>query len=146
MPSGFCQDCGAEIQDGAVGACPHCGSTRGVQPNPGKSPFVAAMLSFFIPGFGQAYCGVLLKGIGVLLAFTGVLSLFTIFDISMSLYLIPLVWLIGIVDAYRTAEEMNTGRVPWTESSMLIFGIFAVVVGIAFFLALMISAFLWIFR
>ena len=146
MPPRYCQNCGTEVPDNITDTCPKCGKPVEVPADKTKSEFYAVILSLVIPGLGQAYCGALLKAIGFLLAFTCVLSLFTIFNIFIFFYLTPIVWLIGMADAYLTADGMNTGKVPWRESSILIFGIFVVVVGIAFFLALMISAFLWIFR
>lgn len=146
MPSRYCQNCSTEVPDNITDTCPKCGKPVGVPPDKTKSHFFALILSLVIPGLGQAYCGALLKAMGFLLAFTFVLSLFTVFNIFIGFYLIPIVWFIGIADAYRTAEGMNSGRVPWSESNMLIFCVFAIVVGIAFFLAFMISAFLSILR
>ena len=146
MPPRYCQNCSTEVPDNITDTCPKCGKPVEVPPDKTKSEFYAVILSLVIPGLGQAYCGALLKAIGFLLSFTFCLSLFAIFNIGIGIILFPIVWLIGIADAYLTAEGMNAGKVPWSESSLLIFGIFVVVVGIAFFLALMISAFLWIFR
>jgi len=146
MPPRYCQSCGTEVPENITVRCPKCGIQVGSPQDKTKSSFFALIFSLVIPGLGQAYCGALLKAIGFLLSFTFCLSLFAIFNISIGFILFPIVWLIGIADAYLTAEGMNSGKVPWSESSMLIFGIFVVVVGIAFFLAFMISAFLWIFR
>lgn len=69
-----------------------------------KNPGVAAILSFFWAGLGQIYNGQLAKGIGfiVLYAFS-VLLLF----VGIGLILVPLVWIIGIWDAYSSAKSYN---------------------------------------
>ncbi|MCJ7638298.1 MAG: hypothetical protein MUO70_00185 [Euryarchaeota archaeon] len=69
-----------------------------------KNPGVAAVLSFFWAGLGQIYNGQLAKGIGfmVLYAFS-VLLIFVL----IGLLLAPIVWLIGMWDAYHTAQQYN---------------------------------------
>lgn len=69
-----------------------------------KNPGVAAVLSFFWAGLGQIYNGQLAKGIGfiVLYAFC-VLLIF----VAIGLILVPIVWIIGIWDAYNTAQQYN---------------------------------------
>ena len=69
-----------------------------------KNPGVAAVLSFFWAGLGQIYNGQLAKGIGfiVLYAFC-VLLIFVLIGII----LVPIVWIIGIWDAYNTAKQYN---------------------------------------
>lgn len=69
-----------------------------------KNPGVAAVLSFFWAGLGQIYNGQLAKGIGfiVLYAFC-VLLIFVVIGII----LVPIVWIIGIWDAYNTAKQYN---------------------------------------
>ncbi len=145
MPPRFCQSCGAEIPDNITSTCPKCGNPPGVSPDKMKSSAGAAFLSLVIPGLGQAYCGTLLKAIGVLLAFMLALSLFIVLNIGFGFYLLPLVWVIGIADAYRTATQMNGGKPPWQKSAMFLFGIFAIGVGILFFFVFMISAVLSFF-
>ena len=96
-----------------------------------REPWVAAILSFFFLGLGQAYNGQRKKaflfylsqfGLGALLF--GLMRMFhepiprdkeqlsptsPAFLIVMALGL--LVWVRGIVDAYRTAQRINTGAV-----------------------------------
>jgi TM2 domain-containing membrane protein YozV len=69
-----------------------------------KNPGVAAVLSFFWAGLGQIYNGQLAKGIGfiVLYAFC-VLLIFVV----IGFILVPIVWIIGIWDAYNTAKQYN---------------------------------------
>ncbi|MDV0443492.1 DUF5683 domain-containing protein [Methanorbis rubei] len=73
-----------------------------------KSPFLALILSFFIPGLGQVYNGQILKGIGyfiltVILAFLSVITLGLLFIV----YFIWWIW--NIYDAYHTAVKINGG-------------------------------------
>jgi len=70
-----------------------------------KNPGLAAVLSFFFSGLGQIYNGQILKGllfmavqvVNFVLSFV-VIGLFTGF----------VVWVWAIVDAYSSAEIMNT--------------------------------------
>ncbi len=78
----------------------------------GKSPLIAAICSFFIPGLGQVYNGEgILKGL-----------LFYIGTIIGSLILvIPglAIWLYGIYNAYTVAQRMNRGEIPYKDASFL---------------------------
>ncbi|WP_338749260.1 hypothetical protein [Bacillus sp. FJAT-52991] len=69
-----------------------------------KNPGVAAVLSFFWAGLGQIYNGQIVKGI--------LLMLWQALNVALMVVLIgyliyPVVWLFGIVDAYRTANKLN---------------------------------------
>jgi TM2 domain-containing membrane protein YozV len=69
-----------------------------------KSSGIAAVLSVLIPGLGQIYNGEIGKGIlFILLAF--VFGALTLFLIGIPLYIV--LWIYGIVDAYRGAERYN---------------------------------------
>lgn len=69
-----------------------------------KNPGVAAVLSFFWAGLGQIYNGQIAKGVALMIVqVINVLLLFVL--IGFITY--PLVWLIGIVDAYGTARKHN---------------------------------------
>ncbi len=71
-----------------------------------KDPTVAAIASFFIPGLGQVY-----NGEGLMVG-----SLWLIGMIVGSLFLfIPgiFVWLYGIYNAYKVADNMNSGLLPF---------------------------------
>lgn len=69
-----------------------------------KSPGLAAILSFVWCGAGQIYNGQIGKGIilMVLYVFSALLIIALI-----GLLTTPILWIYGIVDAYRTAESMN---------------------------------------
>lgn len=69
-----------------------------------KNPGLAAVLSFFWTGLGQIYNGQILKGIGLIIlqAFN-----FLLIFVLIGFITFPLVWALGIWDAYRTAESHN---------------------------------------
>lgn len=72
-----------------------------------KSPILAVILSFFIPGLGQFYNGHFEKG--VILLVVGVISaLLIVFLIGIALYLV--VWAFAIFDAFDSADRMNKGK------------------------------------
>jgi TM2 domain-containing membrane protein YozV len=73
-----------------------------------KNPGVAAILSFFYAGLGQIYNGQLLKGIGFMVVYA--LSIASIL-IVIGFILVPLVWVIGIYDAYHTAKSYNEKQI-----------------------------------
>lgn len=134
MPK-FCPNCGANLPNPDVKFCNECGSQINSTPIPGdskkpeevhreeKSPAVATLCSFFIPGLGQVYNGDTEKGIAV---FFGTL-------IGVFIFFIPglLVWLFGLYDAYTTAKKMNAGEIPFKPTKtahMIIFFILAVII------------------
>ncbi|HPC28311.1 MAG TPA: hypothetical protein PKX17_06250 [Candidatus Methanomethylicus sp.] len=110
----FCQFCGAEI-DARAEICPKCGvrvapPPAAAAPPPaeaGKSPVLALILSFLLPGLGQIYDGNAQKGIIMILAVIACAFL-TLFIIGIFLYIA--LWLYGMYDAYKAAEEYNSLR------------------------------------
>lgn len=64
-----------------------------------KEPWLAALLSFFITGAGQMYCGRIGKGVGLLICAI----------IGWILFVIPglAIWIYGIADAFNMAQEIN---------------------------------------
>lgn len=68
------------------------------------SPFVAVVLSFFIPGLGQFYTGQLIKAIVLFVAAVIFGALSTIL-IGIPFYLI--VWLYSMYDAYTVASKSD---------------------------------------
>lgn len=69
-----------------------------------KSAGVAAVLSFFISGLGQIYNGHFIKGIIFIIiqAINGFLT-----TILIGYIFLPIVWLIAIIEAYRSANKIN---------------------------------------
>jgi TM2 domain-containing membrane protein YozV len=76
-----------------------------------KSPGLAAVLSFFWAGLGQIYNGEISKGI-ILLVCYGVSCV--LMAVVIGFITTPILWIYGMVDAYKTAEKFNaslrTGR------------------------------------
>lgn len=70
----------------------------------GKSAGLAAVLSFLWCGLGQIYNGQILKG--VLLVVCYFVSWALMF-VLIGFVTTPILWIVGMVDAYRTAEDLN---------------------------------------
>jgi len=102
-----CPECGKELVSENAEICPNCGFRLKSAPAEEKSAILAAILSVFITGLGQIYNGQLKKGIAYL-AIMFVCWLSVMFLIG--ILLVPIWWLIGIYDAYRTAEKINAGE------------------------------------
>jgi TM2 domain-containing membrane protein YozV len=102
----YCFNCAAEI-DARAEICPKCGVRQpSLQKTEFKSPGLAAVLSFLIPGLGQIYCGKIGKGI-LFLVLAIVSAVLIIFLIGIPIYII--VWVINILDAHKTAKRINEG-------------------------------------
>ena len=114
----LCGRCGALLTNPGA-PCPRCGSpaSGGYAVPAGrarKSPILAAALAI-VPGLGHVYLGHNLKGLGY---FVGVGGLqFFGFDLDLSVIGaaigVPMelggagLWVFSIVDAYRTAKQME---------------------------------------
>jgi len=66
------------------------------------SPFIAAILSFFIPGLGQFYTGQLTKAILLFIAAV-IFGLLSTILIGIPFYII--VWIYSMIDAYNAADR-----------------------------------------
>ncbi len=118
----LCGRCGALITN-PTAPCPRCGAPasgayqgpyQGVYPQTRKSPALAAALAI-VPGCGHFYLGHNMKGIAYLLGIGGL----QFFGLDLDLTAIGAVigvpmelgggalWLFSIVDAYRTAKQME---------------------------------------
>ncbi len=120
----YCSNCGALIDEKAE-ICPKCG-VRVSEPPPGristipekKNVALSVLLSFFIPGAGQMYCGKVVRGAGIL-----VLSvlMFMIFGYTAGsnpnssepvfpflLWILVYIW--NIYDASKLAGKINRGE------------------------------------
>ena len=108
----FCSVCGTEAAGESDTFCRKCGaplSGLNGAPHPAlladaKSPGLAAVLSFFWCGLGQIYNGQIFKGVVMLVIYA--ISAFLI-HIFIGLITTPILWIWGMVDAYRTAERLN---------------------------------------
>lgn len=108
----FCSNCGTKLSSDTK-YCPECGLSPTEQPQykqaevvvkSNKSPLISAILSFFIPGLGQAYLGLMKKGILLfMLAMIGGALMSVV--IGYILYII--VWGYAMYDGYISAEKIN---------------------------------------
>ena len=143
-----CPNCGKTVPDDSMQFCPACGFSFNQQPNqsyaqspygpqpygyqapPHKSPGIAVLLSFFIPGLGQLYVSKLKRGISLIVTVivlsvvssvvTSVVAKSLDFNdpnsvnnlvtnpafIAITLVSLGL-WLFGMYDAYRMAKKYN---------------------------------------
>ncbi len=107
---------------GMVVQCPHCAQqlqmpgqpVAYIQPapsqptwrshNPPKSPGVAAVLSFLWCGLGQIYNGDIGKGV-MFLIFSLVAA--ALCFLLIGFFIVPVLWLWSIIDAYNAADSHN---------------------------------------
>lgn len=110
---GFCSKCGtpvasAQAMVAASAAAPGpqvaASSPQVVMVKTQKNPGVAAVLSFFWSGLGQIYNGEI--GKGVLLMVVYIVSWWLML-IVIGFITTPVLWIYGMVDAYKTAERLN---------------------------------------
>lgn len=99
METKFCENCGEKI-DKKAEICPECGVR--VKKGSKKNPALAFVLSFIWVGLGQMYNGEFGKGIILMiLAFISVL----LFSIGIGAITYLIIWILGMHDAYKIAEE-----------------------------------------
>jgi TM2 domain-containing membrane protein YozV len=79
-------------------------TTQAVPQQMYKNPGLAAILSFFWMGLGQIYNGHIGKGIGFIIAY--VISWILMLAI-VGFVTTPILFVWGIVDAYKSAERIN---------------------------------------
>jgi TM2 domain-containing membrane protein YozV len=103
----FCYKCGTQAMADAE-RCGHCGANVRAPVTlvmkSGKSAGLAAALSFFWCGLGQIYNGQI--GKGIIFVVLHVVSVFAMV-ILIGWLTTPVLWIWGMVDAYRTAERLN---------------------------------------
>lgn len=146
----FCPECGKSLPSETSQFCDNCGakinivsqnvpSESAVSVNEEKSPLIAAICSFILPGLGQVYDGKTERGFGI---FFGTL-------IGTFIFLIPgvIIWLFGVYDAYSLAEKMNHKEIPFlpTKTAHLLLFIFlalavVAIVCVLFFIMVMAAA------
>ena len=117
----FCVNCGAKIYVGAE-ICPKCGARQPLmeRESPKKNPGLAAVLSVFFTGLGQIYNGQFLKALIFFIIYYSIIAIAFASDLATpelapsgiilgAIFAVP-VWIWGIIDAYRSAEEINAGK------------------------------------
>jgi TM2 domain-containing membrane protein YozV len=69
-----------------------------------KNPAVAAVLSFFISGAGQIYNGDVGKGVAMIV---GCILCWLGSALVIPLFLLPVIWICGMIEAHSRATEIN---------------------------------------
>jgi TM2 domain-containing membrane protein YozV len=107
----YCPTCGTKAADETAPFCRICGNPlasdahpRVIVIKPPRSPGVAAVLSFFWCGLGQIYNGQIGKGIAMGIAY---FFSYLLMYVLIGFITTPILWIWGMVDAYRTAEQLN---------------------------------------
>lgn len=72
-----------------------------------KSPGLALLASFFIPGLGQLINGEAIKGV---LMFLGYVFSFALMFVLIGFLTAPAIWIWGMIDAYQGAQRWNLQR------------------------------------
>jgi TM2 domain-containing membrane protein YozV len=72
-----------------------------------KSPGVALLISFFLPGVGSMYAGS--AGLGVIILILWLISLVTVF-VVIGWFLAPACWIWGMIAAHMNAQRWNRER------------------------------------
>ena len=74
-----------------------------------KNPGLAAVLCFFFTGLGQIYNGQI--GKGILFIIIQIINIGLMF-VLVGFITYPIVWIWGMIDAYKTAEKINRASMP----------------------------------
>jgi len=114
----FCQDCivaGVEMLRFQQARIPDAQVIRRK-----TSPFVATLLSFFVPGLGAAYNGQTSKAIVHFAIFASFFQMAVVTD-GVTFFVLGVFgsWLFAAVDACRTAQLMRAGLAPEAEEDAL---------------------------
>ena len=151
----YCSNCGNALEENAL-FCSNCGK-RPEAKNESfkekleyeadkfmtkKDPFIAAILSFVLPGLGQIYNGDFKKGLMIQICF--IFSLF--FGGIFLFFFIPLgILLFGVYDAHTEAEKIRNGELPNknpTLKEILIFLLWPIVLTVVLFVLFLVFAIL----
>ncbi|NLA39399.1 MAG: zinc-ribbon domain-containing protein [Methanomicrobiales archaeon] len=102
----YCPECGKELISSNAEICPNCGVRLKEITINRRSPILAALLSVLITGLGQIYNGQFGKGIAYFIIEI-ICAASTL--ILIGFILLPIWWIIGIADAYTSANKLNAG-------------------------------------
>ncbi|MCM3716450.1 hypothetical protein M3202_20605 [Alkalihalobacillus oceani] len=72
-----------------------------------KNAGIAAVLSFFITGLGQIYNGQIFKGLFFIVIYA---VSWLLMYVLIGFITTPIIWIWGMVDAYRAANRINRYR------------------------------------
>ena len=81
----------------------------------GKSPQVAILLSFFLPGLGDLYCGSWIKAIVFFLL--DIVNFFLIF-FGIGFFFHAVVWFFGLISAILSAKKSAGRKIRRMEQSL----------------------------
>src|SRR6266446_8279618 len=114
----FCQDCivaGVELLRYQQGRMPDSQVIRRK-----TSPFIATLLSFFVPGLGAAYNGQTSKAIVHFAIFASFFQM-AVLTQGLQFFILGVLgtWLFAAVDACRTAQLIRAGLTPETEEDVI---------------------------
>ncbi len=137
----YCQRCGKPccneciIQKEGIFYCSGCFNQKGIKKDFMPNPFIASLISFFIPGIGQIYTKQYLKGIAILTTFFGIISMLSSEERDYKFYAIGgialfLIWLLNIIDAYSEAKNIREAAKQINFTVSLFWGIVFILVGI----------------
>jgi len=146
MPK-FCPSCEIPLQFENIAVCPNCGENlrQSLAPEVIRNPYIAVILSFFFIGWGQWYNGKTWSGLKFFVAFLGCCLLmvnYTIMEASqpitarfiliLAVVLAAGIWIYGMYNAYKTADNINRNKESFFKKSRLFWiPVVLVVLGIA---------------
>lgn len=121
----FCRTCGSSTHPEAI-VCVKCGvatrQTRYSQAisanegqfvfpsDPPKDPILICLLSVLLVGLGQIVLGQTAKGIMLLLGALFGGCVIGVLTMGLGLILVPIIWLVSGIDAYRIATKLKEGQ------------------------------------
>jgi len=137
----YCQRCGKPccneciIQEEGIFSCSDCFDKKRTKKDFIPNPFIASLISFFIPGAGQIYTKQYLKGIMILITLFGIISMLCSEERDYKFYAIGgislfLIWLLNIIDAYSEAKNIKEEVKQINFAVCLFWGIVFILVGI----------------
>jgi hypothetical protein len=134
IPIVVCPNCGKNTPEGKF--CEHCGASlqtpQTFQQPPAQQPVFtqqpagarkeknaigAAIASAVWAGLGQTYNGQLAKGLGFWLGLFFFYALTTTGGEFFTLFVI-IIWAYGVYDAYSTANKINSGQIPYSDTKI----------------------------
>ncbi len=134
----FCSNCGEQI-DARAEICPHCGVRVAMSPS-AKNPAVAAILSFFVVGLGQAYNG---KYRTAILMFVLAVISTMLWNMVIGVITSLIVWIWSITDAWNVAKKDGGSTSRSGTTVVLAVGGLIVAVWLIVILAAVIGAFVF---
>jgi len=82
----------------------------------GKSVVVSVILSFFIPGLGDLYCGSWIKAL--IFFALDILSFILVFVMGIGSFLYVVVWICGLISAWLSANNSEKRKIKKIDKSL----------------------------